>query len=174
MTQRANSMKIRARRRKSSARELRPRISLAPWTGFTRHDCPRSTPLPVCPSAHCRRAKACLAAHDNLYCQRTHFSPALKKKWQRRDPLRRELDAVPPVIDPHSLTERMERITELAAIQRAHAAKMTARWKAGEFDQLYGPYKPKGVLLKPPPKVYVERPAKREAKGAGQGRAGDV
>ena len=166
--------KIRIRRRKPLLHAPRPRVSLEPWTGFTRHDCSRNTPLPVCPSPHCRRAKACLAAHDNLYCQRTHFSPAVKKKWQRRDPRQRELDAVLPVMDPHSLTERMERINNLAAIQRAQLAKMTARWKAGEFDHLYGPYRAKGVLLSPPPKTYVERPANPGAKGAGQGRAGDV
>jgi hypothetical protein len=166
--------KIRMRRRKPPPDARRPRVSLEPWKGFTPHDFPRNKPLPACPSSHCRRAKACLAAHDNLYCQRTHFPPALKKKWLRRDPRQRELDAVPPVMDPHSLSERMERINQLAAIQRAQFAKMTARWKAGEFDLLYGPYKPKGVLLKPPPKAYVERPAARRAKGAGQGRAGDV
>ncbi len=72
------------------------------------------------------------------------------------------------------LTERMERINNLAAIQRAQLAKMTARWKAGEFDHLYGPYRAKGVLLKPPPKTYVERPAKRGGERrwtrAGRGR----
>ena len=162
------------RRSTPPAATPRPYLSQYPWAGFTMHDSPRDQPLPVCPSQRCRRAKACLAAHDNLYCQRTHFSPAVKKKWLRRDPRRRELDAVPPVKDPHSLSERMERINELAAIQRAHAARMTARWKAGEFDALYGPYRAKGVLLKPPPKAYVERPAKPGAKGAGQGRAGDV
>jgi hypothetical protein len=174
MNSTATLKKIRIRRKKPSRDARRPRVSLEPWKGFTAHDCPRTTPLPVCPSPHCRRAKACLAAHDDLYCQRTHFPPALKKKWLRRDPRQRELNAVLPVMDPNSLTERMERINELAAIQRAHSAKMTARWKAGEFDQLYGPYKPKGVVLRPPPKTYVEKPAIRRAKGAGQGRAGDV
>jgi hypothetical protein len=33
---------------------------------------------------------------------------------------------------------------------------MTAQWKAGAFDGLYGKYTPKGVVLTPPPKVYVE------------------
>ncbi len=166
--------KIRMRRSKTSRDAPRPRVSLEPWKGFTAHDFQRNVPLPVCPSPRCRRAKACLAAHDNLYCQRTHFPPALKKKWQRRDPRQRELDAVPPVMDPDSLSERMERINELAAIQRAQFARMTARWKAGEFDQLYGPYAAKGALLKPPPKAYVETPVNRGVKGAGQGRAGDV
>ena len=152
--------KIRVRSNLSPSRAPRPRVSLEPWAGFTPHDCPRDNPLPSCPSPHCRRAKACLAAHDNLYCQRTHFSPAEQKKWERRDPHQRELDRVPPVMDPHDLTERMERINQLAEVQRAQAAEMTGRWKAGEFDQLYGPYRAKGVLMKPPPKIYVERPEK--------------
>ena len=33
---------------------------------------------------------------------------------------------------------------------------MTARWKAGEFDHLFGPYKASGVWLKPPERSYVE------------------
>lgn len=70
---------------------------------------------------------------------------------------------MPPVMDPHDLTDRVERIAQLAAIQRAHSAEMTGRWKAGEFDQLYGPYRPKGVLMNPPPKIYVEGPAKGRA-----------
>jgi hypothetical protein len=152
--------KIRVRNKRPSSRAPRPRVSLEPWAGFTRHDCPRDNPLPSCPSPHCRRAKACLAAHDNLYCQRTHFSPAEQKKWNSRDPYQRELDKVPPVIDPHDLTERMERINQLAAIQRAKAVEMTTRWKAGEFDQRYGPYRPKGVMLKPPIKIYLEAPEK--------------
>ena len=168
-----NSKNIR-RRSNPPAAPPRPYFSTAPWAGFTRHDRPRQKPLPSCPSLRCRRAKACLAAHDNLYCQRTHFSPAVAEKWLRRDPRRRELDAVPPVMDPDSLSERMERINELAAVRRAQTAKMTARWKAGEFDALYGPYRARGVLLSPPPKTYVEGPSKRRAKGAGQGRAGDV
>jgi hypothetical protein len=66
------------------------------------------------------------------------------------------------------------RIIWAREIRLAHHEKMVSRWKAGEFDQFYGPYAPKGALLKPPPKAYVELPAKRRAKGAGQGRAGDV
>ncbi len=69
-----------------------------------------------------------------------------------------ELDRVPQVIDPNDLMERMERINRLAAILRAREAEMTARWKAGEFDHLHGPSTSKGVLLKPPPKIYVEKP----------------
>ena len=60
----------------------RPYLSQQPWAGFTQHDRAREQPLPVCPSPRCRRAKACLAAHDTLYCRRTHFSPAkIKKLW---------------------------------------------------------------------------------------------
>jgi hypothetical protein len=148
--------KRRVRSKKFPVKAAKSRVTLAPWTGYTRHDAPRDTPLGRCPSLRCRRAKLCLAAHDNLYCQRTHFSPAEQEVRQRLDPLRLELDGVLPVVDRSSLSEQAERITALAAIRRAHAARMTARWKAGEFDGLYGKYTAKGVALAPPPKLYVE------------------
>jgi hypothetical protein len=160
MSRDPNPENIRVRKNKFPPKAQHPYISHEPWAGFTRHDCLRENPLPACPSPRCRRAKACIASHDTLYCRRTHFSPAEQKKWQRRDPHRRELAAVPEVADPHDLEERLERVAELAAIRRAQVAEMTARWKAGEFDQLYGSYTPKGVLMKPPPKTYVEWPAK--------------
>ena len=151
----------------------RPYLSQHPWAGFTKHDRRRDQPLPACPSKHCRRAKACLAAHDNLYCQRTHFSPAkIRKLWAVSD-LGRALAAL-PVADCDDLEGRKERIIRAREIRHAQYEKMVARWKAGEFDHLYGPYRAKGVLLKPPPKAYVERPGKDGAKGARQGWAGDV
>ena len=167
-----NSKYIRVRINPPAAAP-RPYLSQQPWAGFTKHDRPREQPLPECPSKHCRRARACLAAHDNLYCQRTHFSPATIRKLWAESELGRALAAL-PVAEYDDLEGRKERIIRGREIRHAHYEKMAARWKAGEFDQLYGAYKPKGVLLKPPPKAYVERPGKRGAKGAGQGRAGDV
>jgi hypothetical protein len=136
----------------------RPHVSREPWAGFTRHDCPRGIALPVCPSPRCRRAKACVASHDSLYCQRTHFSPLEQKKWQRHDPFQRAIDAVPDTAKPGDLVGRVKRLTELTAIRLVQSSEMTARWQAGEFDHLYGPHRPKGVLMKAPPKVYVEGP----------------
>ena len=81
---------------------------------------------------------------------------------------------MPPVVDPTSLSERLARFNDLYAIRKAHAAELTRRWKAGEFDHLYGPWRARGALMKPPPKIYVEKPGKGGAKGAGQGRVGDV
>ncbi len=151
----------------------RPYLSQQPWAGFTKHDRAREQPLPVCPSPRCRRAKACLAAHDNLYCRRTHLSPAKIRKLWAESELGRALAAL-PMAQYDDLEGRKDRIIRGREIRHAHHEKMVARWKAGEFDQLYGPYRLKGVLLKPPPKTYVERPANAGAKGAGQGRAGDV
>ena len=151
-----------------------PHVSKEPWTGFTRHDCPRGNALPVCPSPRCRRAKACHAAHDGLYCRRTHFSPSEQRKWESRDPHQRAMDAVPPVADEKSLAAPLKRCRDIIGIRLAHRDEMTERWQAGEFDHLYGPYRARGVLMEAPPKVYVERPANSGAKGAGQGRAGDV
>jgi hypothetical protein len=147
---------LRPRINKPAPKAARARVSHEPWFGFSRHDAPRDAPLAVCPSPACRRAKTCIAAHDNLYCRRTHFSPAEQEARQRLDPLRLELDGVLPVVDRTSLSEQAERITALAAIRRAHAARMTKRWKAGEFDGLYGKYTAKGVALAPPPRLYVE------------------
>jgi hypothetical protein len=42
----------------------------------------------------------------------------------------------------------------LADIESEHAT-LLARWQEGELDHLYGPYQPKGVVLQPPPKIYV-------------------
>ena len=53
---------------------------------------------------------------------------------------------------------RTKRLIDLASIRLMQNEEMTARWGAGEFDHLYGPYRPKGVLMKPPPKIYVESP----------------
>jgi hypothetical protein len=98
-----------------------------------------------------------VAAHDNLYCQRTHFSPAEQKKRERGDPHQRAVDAVPPVADHGNMMARTKRLIDIAAIRLMQKSEMKERWAAGEFDHLYGPYRPKGVLLKPPPKIYVER-----------------
>jgi hypothetical protein len=47
---------------------------------------------------------------------------------------------------------------EITTVRQMQKTEMTERWQAGEFDHLYGPYAPKGVLMKAPPKIYVERP----------------
>ena len=136
----------------------RPHVSKQPWAGFTGHDCPRGIPLPVCPSPRCRRVKACVAAHEGLYCQRTHFSPPEQRKWKRRDPHERAIAAIPPAQADSAVSHRLKLLIERAAIRVTQGEAMKARWIAGEFDHLYGPYTPKGVLMKAPPKIYVERP----------------
>jgi hypothetical protein len=136
----------------------RPHVSKQPWAGFTGHDCPRGIPLPVCPSPRCRRAKACVAAHEGLYCQRTHFSPPEQRKWKRRDPHERAITAIPPAQADSAVSHRLKLLIERAAIRVTQGEAMKARWIAGEFDHLYGPYTHKGVLMKAPPKIYVERP----------------
>jgi hypothetical protein len=121
---------------------------------------PARQSLPACSSLRCRRVKACLAAHDGLYCRRTHFSPSEQRKWESRDPHQRAMDAVPPVTDKKGLAARLKRLSDILAIRLAHRDEMTARWRAGEFDHLYGPYRARGIVMKAPPKAYVERPAK--------------
>ena len=140
----------------AAARRERPYLSTTPWAGFSKHDRARDEPLTACPSPRCRRARACLAAHDGLYCRRTHFSPAEIAAMQADSELARALAALPEAADADDLSGRLERMTRLAEIRRAHHEEMTARWKAGEFDHLYGKYRPQGVLMKPPPRTYVE------------------
>jgi hypothetical protein len=134
-----------------------PRISHAPWFGYTRHECRREEPLAVCPSPRCRRAKACIGAHLGLYCRRTHHSPAEKAHRDLAHPLRRQFETVPDMATHRfDFSGKMERISEMAQLRWDFDKEMTARWKAGEFDALYGKYSPKGVVLEPPVRAYVE------------------
>ena len=138
--------------------KCKPIVSRQPWTGFTGHDMARAEPLPRCPTHRCRRAKACIAALDNLYCQRTHHSLAEQRLLHAQNPVQQELDSVPEADDHDDLNARVERIAALAQIRRAHDAHMLGLWKAGALSHLHGPFKPAGVVLKPPPRAYVEVP----------------
>ena len=133
-----------------------PWLSTAPWWGFSAHDIPRSEPLPRCPSERCCRVRQCISAIDNLYCLRTHHTLPEQRWLMKRHPLSRETAKVPPVKnrkDALAVAHRTQRIME---IRLAFNTRMTTRWKAGEFDHLYGPYKAKGVLMVPPEKGWVE------------------
>ena len=143
----------------TAMKRKKPYLSNAPWAGLTKHERARATPLDACPSPRCRRRNACVDAHDGLYCQRTHFSPTQIRQMLRNDPLEKAVAALPKVRDQWDFEGRGERIKQISELRLAHHEKMTARWKAGEFDDTYGKYTAKGVLMKPPPKVYVE-PAK--------------
>ena len=75
---------------------------------------------------------------------------------RRAETLARAIEAVPPVLDAHDLEGRLERATYIAELRKEHHAEMTARWKASEFDHLYGKYASRGVVMKPPPRIYVD------------------
>ena len=159
------------KKRRGGAGDAAPFVSLKPWAGFTAHDMKRTEPLRCCPNARCRRAKACIAALDNLYCQRTHHPLAEQRRRHAQSPLRRELDNVPEVDDGADLAARVERIAALAQIRRAHDADMLGQWKAGALSHLYGPYRPSGVVLNPPSRFYVEMtgdPPKTEVDNAAE------
>ena len=134
-----------------------PYRSHTPWTGFTPREKRRAKPLARCPAAACRRAKHCIRAADALYCRRTHLTVAEARfKAPRRNPL-----ATPwPTLPANASLEQVEmyRIANdmLVAKAEENQARMVNRWKAGALDHLYGPYDPKGVVMKPPPKEYVE------------------
>ena len=135
----------------------KPFYSQTPWAGFARGDAPRAQALPVCADARCRRAKLCHAAHAGLFCQRTHFSPEEQKKFYA--PAQRAFDLKFPAHPKNApLDLREERLMAILAQRKRDAQEMKARWKAGEFDALYGQWRGRGVLMKPPPKHYVEAP----------------
>jgi hypothetical protein len=125
----------------------RPFLTKAPWAGYSAHEHMRDLALPRCPHARCKRLKQCVAAHEGLYCQRTHISHAEYCQSQPR---------VARPRDDEELGFRQERMLNAIEQRRERFNAMTARWKAGEFDGLYGKYKTSGVVLKPPPQIYVE------------------
>jgi hypothetical protein len=136
-----------------------PYLTTEPWVGYTSDDYPRETPQRICPKPRCRRAKQCIAAHDDLYCLRTHFTP---KEYRQKHNLPDSAALVPRVrpssdyLNWDSIYDALDRCDEKLDTLKEYTAEQTDRWKAGLFDHLYGPYKPRGVMKHPPPRVYVE------------------
>ncbi len=123
-----------------------PKLTRAPWAGYTAHEHRRDAALDHCPSPRCARVKSCVAAHENLYCQRTHISHA------------EHLRANPPAPKPDrgDLDLRREFLIDQIEQRKARQQAMQSRWRLGEFDLLYGKYNRHGVLLAPPPRIYEE------------------
>ena len=121
-----------------------PKLTHAPWAGYTAREHRREAALARCPSTRCARVKACVAAHENLYCQRTHISHA------------EYLCANPPAPKPDrgDLDLRREFLIDQIEQRKAFQAEMQSRWRLGAFDQLYGKYNRHGVLLAAPPRIY--------------------
>ena len=126
-----------------------PHLSHAPWAGFTAREHKRDAALAICPSLRCRRLQACVGAHDDLYCQRTHNSHAAYLAG---------LPKRPTLLNNFSAEEleffRLDVADKFAEAKERHDA-LVVRWKAGEFDALYGPWRARGVLMYPPEKQYV-------------------
>jgi hypothetical protein len=140
----------------------KPYRSTTPWTGFTPREKKRAKPLPCCPSGSCRRAKQCQRAVDGLYCLRTHLSPKEARAMAKKA---RKPGAAPKPLIHYSLpsnpsleqAEAYRMMTDmLVADIEIREERMTAKWKRGDFDHLYGPYDPRGVLMTPPKREYVE------------------
>ena len=139
----------------------KPYRSTTPWMGFTPRERKRDEPLPRCPSGTCRRAKICQRAIDGLYCRRTHLSPA--EAARKASSAAARPAAGPLLIRTLPANASLEQVEAyrlmsdmlLAGAEAAHA-RMTSKWKQGALDHLYGPYDPKGVLMCPPPRLYVE------------------
>jgi hypothetical protein len=165
MTKTPPSSIVRLRSNSPPRAKLRAFVSKRPWAGFTPNDHRREAPLPVCPSPCCRRALACLAAIDGHFYRRTHLSPAEYaglpevRAWQAK------AAAILKVRDPFDFAAREERLLQIHELRLKREEEMEAKWKAGLLDHLYGPYSPKGVMLKSPPKFYADhRPAKFRAR----------
>lgn len=131
-------------------RKIIPYLTTTPWIPYTSRERKRVALLRVCPSAHCRRAKACVDAHDNIYCQRSHESV---------DQARKGVPA--PVVtrrsySPEQIRAKVVETDLLLEEAEAKSSEMRERWKSGLFDHLYGRFKPGGVLKHPPERQYTE------------------
>ncbi len=122
-----------------------PKLTHAPWAGYTAREHKRPEALARCPSPRCKRLKLCVAAHNDLYCQRTHMSHVAFLEMQPRRPAFSD-----------DLELRREQMVDQIENNRAAQQDMIMRWKAGALDHLYGKHKPGGVVLKPPPRIYQE------------------
>jgi hypothetical protein len=131
-----------------------PYLTTTPWLGFTDHEFPRNKPHARCPAAACRRAKQCISCYDGIYCLRTHETPAERKRRKGPRP------APPSTRKTKYSLRHVQLLSHLSQLRLAEMEKrkeeMTQQWKAGQLDDLYGPYKPGGVIKHPPTRVYVE------------------
>jgi hypothetical protein len=121
-----------------------PKLTKSPWAGYTSHEHKRPVALATCPNLRCKRLRNCVAAHENLYCQRTHVSHAA---YLARQPKRNIID---------DLELRREHILARIEQKLYDQKEMKQRWQAGQLDQLYGKYRASGILLQPPPKHYAK------------------
>jgi hypothetical protein len=129
-----------------------PYLTTTPWQLFTLRERKRPQTLAHCPSAKCKRAKACVDAHDQLYCQRSHESIAEQRARTGFTP-----QATAPFKEwaLDEVTARREQSDLMLAEAQSKQRELTKRWKAGEFDALYGKFKPHGVLKQPPPRNFA-------------------
>jgi hypothetical protein len=138
-------------------KKLKPLLTLQPWSGFGPYDKKRDLPLPVCPSPACRRAKACIRATDDHFCQRTHLTPTeIRAQAATGASKSITMPRLGPKASAKQLAVYRIMTDHLLEDIDLHNAQMLARWKKGELDHLYGKYDPKGITLQPPPRLYVE------------------
>jgi hypothetical protein len=137
-------------------KKLKPLLTLHPWSGFGPYDKLRDQPLPVCPSPACRRAKACIRATEDSFCQRTHLTPGEIRAQARQVSKPIFMPKLGPKPSAKQLQVYRIMTDHLLEDIEVHNAQMLARWKKGELDHLYGKFSPKGIVLQPPPRAYVE------------------
>lgn len=129
-----------------------PYLTREPWLPFTPREKPRPLALKACPSSKCRRAKSCINALDNIYCQRTHESlPQFRIRSGYK---------APPARTRHFTSGELEALRESTDQRLADIAiqkrEMIIKWKSGVFNDSFGKYKPYGVLKHPPDRQYTE------------------
>jgi hypothetical protein len=130
----------------------KPYLTSTPWVPFTMRERKRPEPLAHCPSAKCQRAKACVDAHDQTYCQRSHESIAERRA---RLGITQQPRTVRENFTLDQITAKREESDLMLADVQAKERELTKRWKAGEFDDLYGKFKHHGVLKQPPPRDFA-------------------
>jgi hypothetical protein len=133
-----------------------PRWKPYPWSRFSSDEFPREQALPVCPSQKCRRAKACLAAHKGLFCQRTHFNRAEGLVRSPKSEMDRYIAGIKMPSASSTPDLHMVYIKEISALRLADQREKMKLWRAGAFGDSHGPYHTKGVMKSPPPRIYVE------------------
>jgi hypothetical protein len=134
-----------------------PRWRPYPWSRYSKDDQPRTAPLPRCPSAKCRRAKACLDAHKGLYCQRTHFTFDEGMIRTPKSEAEVYIQSRRPPPKGASLDIKLDFIREVRELWNDDNREQMKLWRAGAFGDVYGKYRTGGVLKTPPPRVYEEQ-----------------
>jgi hypothetical protein len=133
-----------------------PRWKPYPWSRFSADEFPRDKPISRCPDTKCVRAKACLAAHKGLFCQRTHFARTEGERRVAKSDMEKYIESLPSPPANAALEARMDHIKEVSDLRAMETREKVKLWRAGAFGKTYGSYRSGGLMKSPPPRHYVE------------------